>query len=569
MAMMHDTIDTKPPIVDLLYPSEEKRRQNLKRKASLEQLPTEFAKDLMFEQLAEQISPHYQYKSVAVLSELCDDKEIIEYRLDVLDDLKNNPELSGTLRKVVSKMIVNDKSNIYKLSTPDSFTILDTAVKAFEAYSECMEMLHKLYLSKKDEVKSQGIKKMFEFFEKNYSSKHYIRLKKEVTELREAITGKIRSATIAVNFDENLNPVEAGLIAVSDKLYEDQGTVFDRIISIGSKNRENKVMKSLHDRNAVPADGERPSASTLLDRALFAELDKVTAKYVKAVDSVLDEYRAIGFEDMYSIEYQLDFYMGAVNMIENAEAKGLKMCRPEILPKNERRAEIKGLFDPIYFREANIWNLSHEDKKSVVTNDITFDENAGFYILTGANNGGKTTFVRAVGICQAMAQAGLYVPAEYCRISLVDCIYTHFPKEEQVGIDASRFTTEVKEFKAISDVITNHSLLLMNESIQSTTPQECVDIASQLMRIFCILGVRGVFATHLTELATQAAQLNADSKLKTKAESIIVTVNSDTGERQYKIERGLPGKTSYASTVFKKYGFDISELERKAEKQIY
>lgn len=569
MAMQHDRIENKPPVVDLLYPSPESRKAALKRKAQIEQLPSDFANNLMFEKLAEQISPHFQYKTVAMLSELCTDTEVINYRLDIIEDMMRHPELAGRLRKVVNIMTVNDKTNIYKLSTPDCFTVLDVAVKAFEAYCECTELLHTLYLDKKDKIKSLGIKRMFDFFEKSYNSKHYEKLKAEAAALRAALTGKIRSATVAVNYDENLSPTSFGLVSISEKQYEGQGTVFDRIISLGSKNKDFKVMRDLHEREEEGVPSEKPAAAEIIDKAIFAELDKTTAKYVKQVESVLDEYRAIGFEDMYSIEYQLDFYTGAINMIENAESKGLHMCRPVLLPEKSRKAVIKGIFDPIYFREATAYNLNHPDKKDVVTNDITFDENAGFYILTGANNGGKTTFVRAVGICQAMAQAGLYVPAEYCEISLVDCIYTHFPKEEQTGIDTSRFTTEVKEFKAISDVITNHSLLLMNESIQSTTPGECVDIAKRLLRIFCVLGVRGVFATHLTELANYAAEINSDEKVRTKAESITVTVDASTGERRYKIEKGLPKAHSYAETVFNKYGLDISSLEAKAAKQEY
>lgn len=564
--MAYDNSNVKPPIVDLLYPSEEQRRACLKRKAQIEQLPTEFEKDLMLAQLSEQLTPHNQYKMTAILGELCDDISVAEYRLDIIDDLLADSALTATLRKVVDKMLVNDRTNIYKLTTPDSFTVLDTALTAFESYCECMKILHKLYEEKSSGIRSAGLKKLFDFFEGHYNSKHYKKLKAESEELRNAMTGKIRSATIGINFDENLVPISMGLVGFSDKMYEDSGTVIDRILSFGSKNNDHKVMRDLHERFDDPQSAKREEIVNNLDRALFAELDKVTKKYVNSIDDILNEYRAIGFEDMYAIEYQLDFYSGAVMMIENVRSKGLEMCRPTLLPKVQRKADIKGLFDPIYFKEANVWNLSNKPQKQVVTNDITFDENAGFYLLTGANNGGKTTFVRAVGICQVMAQAGLYVPASSCEISLVDCIYTHFPKEEQVGIDASRFTTEVKEFKAISDCITNHSLLLMNESIQSTTPQECTDIAAQLMRIFCIIGVRGIFATHLTPLAKAALELDSDPKLNTRAESITVTVDEATGERRYKIKKGLPGANSYASTIFEKYGLDIKALEKKAEK---
>ena len=86
------------------------------------------------------------------------------------------------------------------------------------------------------------------------------------------------------------------------------------------------------------------------------------------------------------------------------------------------------------------------------------------------------------------------------------------------------------------------------------------------MRIFCIIGVRGIFATHLTPLAKAALDLNSDPKLNTRAESITVTVDEATGERRYKIKKGLPGANSYASTIFEKYGLDIKALEKKAEK---
>ena len=123
----------------------------------------------------------------------------------------------------------------------------------------------------------------------------------------------------------------------------------------------------------------------------------------------------------------------------------------------------------------------------------------------------------------------------------------------------------IKQFKEISDVITNRSLLLMNESIQSTTPKECVDIAVSLVHIFCILGVRGVFATHLVDIAPRALELNTDNEMNTGVESITVSVDESTGERLYKIKKGLPGDSSYADTIFEKFGLDLQALKKRAK----
>ena len=98
------------------------------------------------------------------------------------------------------------------------------------------------------------------------------------------------------------------------------------------------------------------------------------------------------------------------------------------------------------------------------------------------------------------------------------------------------------------------------------SPRECVDIAAQLIRIFCIMGVRGVFATHLNELAYKARELRSEPDIRTKPESFVVSVNPETGERLYKVVKGLPTESSFAASVFAKYGLDIPALEKKASK---
>ena len=137
-----------------------------------------------------------------------------------------------------------------------------------------------------------------------------------------------------------------------------------------------------------------------------------------------------------------------------------------------------------------------------------------------------------------------------------------------MGINSSRFTEEVKDLKKIADSISDNSLLLMNESIQSTTPKECLDIAGEFVRIFTMLGARGIFATHLAELALRMDEINSDPDNRSKIDSIVTTVEESTGERLYKIRRGMPGETSYASVIFDKFGISADEIRRKLHAKV-
>lgn len=550
----------KDPIVDLYYPSKQKREASRAVAAARRGFPADFIADLELEQLAAQISNYYSKRTLDLLSELCCDREVIEYRLDVLEDFKNVPKLAATVKKTVDIMLENDRKNIYRLSNPDSFSMLAEALEAFEAYVECMEILHSFYEEQGSRLRSKGVIGMFEYFEKQRSDPHYTGLRKEVSELRGMIKDRIRSVTVAINLDETLVPVSAGILELSSQPYILKPSVLDRIIYHGANFQSGKVMKSARNKyNGRNTDGE-PNISAA-DKALFEELADLTDGYVEKIGEVLEEYQKITLKDMYAISYQLDFYLGAIDMINLCESAGMKMCRPVI---TEDSTEIKELFDPIYFREARTYNMRAKEPRAVVTNDIDFGKDADFYMLTGANNGGKTTFVRAVGICFVMAQAGLYVPAESCRIRPADYIYTHFPKKEQTGINSSRFTTEVKQFRTISDTVTADSLLLMNESLQSTTPRECVEIAYEMVRIFTKLGVRGIFATHLPELADKIDELN-QSGVRSKTASLIVLTDEVTGERKYKVVRGSPSHSSFAKTVLDEFGISYEQIEKRLQ----
>ena len=121
--------------------------------------------------------------------------------------------------------------------------------------------------------------------------------------------------------------------------------------------------------------------------------------------------------------------------------------------------------------------MNMENVSEIVPNDLTFDKEHTVYILTGANRGGKTTITQAVGQLFVLAQGGLFVPAESFRYVPCNCIYTHFPADEDKTMDLGRLGEECVRFKEIFSQASIKSLLLLNESFSTTSFEEGYYIA--------------------------------------------------------------------------------------------
>ena len=121
-------------------------------------------------------------------------------------------------------------------------------------------------------------------------------------------------------------------------------------------------------------------------------------------------------------------------------------------------------------------------EEEIVSNDFEFDENAGIYVLTGPNRGGKSVITVAVGAAEAFAMLGLPVPAESADISVTDAIFTHFPEGADDTIDKGRLGEECARLRDIFEEVTDKSFVLLDESLSSTGAYEAAYIASDSSR---------------------------------------------------------------------------------------
>ncbi len=242
------------------------------------------------------------------------------------------------------------------------------------------------------------------------------------------------------------------------------------------------------------------------------------------------------------------------------------MCRPQIAPSEERRCEVKDSYN-VHLA------LKHSETtdgagSAIVKNNILLGLDGHIHILTGPNHGGKTTYLQGAGVVHILTQVGLRVPGTQALISPLDHLFTHFPLEEKPESEAGRFGEETMRLRKIFEQVTRYSLVLLNESLSSTSFSESLYLAQDLVRILRRIGARAIYSTHLHELANKVDELNdsvpGDSKIISIVSSPIepsVGINSVEVNHTYKLEIRPPLGQSYAREIAARYGISYQQLE--------
>jgi hypothetical protein len=231
---------------------------------------------------------------------------------------------------------------------------------------------------------------------------------------------------------------------------------------------------------------------------------------------------------------ELAFFVGCANLHERLTELGEPVCFPEAAPAGEGVFEAAGLYDP---------GLSLRAGERAVGNDVVAD-GVPLVVVTGANQGGKSTFLRSVGLAQLMMQAGMFVAATTFRSSVASHVLTHFEREEDASMHSGRLDAELREMSAIVDRLAPGDLLLCNESFGSTNEREGSLLAQDIIRALTEVGVRVVFVTHLYDLAETLHRTDGDRACFLRAE------READGRRTFRLLEGAPLPTSYGQDLY-------------------
>ncbi|MEX1124920.1 MAG: DNA mismatch repair protein MutS, partial [Acidimicrobiia bacterium] len=257
-------------------------------------------------------------------------------------------------------------------------------------------------------------------------------------------------------------------------------------------------------------------------------LNEVANAVAQSADHVRGFFRALRSE--------LAFYVGCLNLAEHLTAKGEPICIPEVAADPNRMLSATGLYDVA---------LSLHMEERTVGNDVTADGKRLVFI-TGANQGGKSTFLRSAGLAQLMMQAGMFVPATSFRARTVTGIFTHYKREEDATMERGKLEEELSRMSDIADLIRPDGLLLCNESFASTNEREGSEIGRQVARAMTESGVDMFYVTHLYDLAHGFVTEADHEVLFLRAERL-----SD-GSRSFRLVAAGPLDTSFGVDLYQR-----------------
>ena len=246
------------------------------------------------------------------------------------------------------------------------------------------------------------------------------------------------------------------------------------------------------------------------------------------------------------------FIVSCVTPLAELKKNGFPLCKAAFGESDS----VTGLYHPILA-------LSAASTSAIVQNDLSFDETAGIYILTGPNQGGKSIYTKSVGVLYAMLHLGLLLPAEKAVCRMADAILVHFIDAKKTSYQDGRLSEECKKIDKINQIITQRSLFLFDEALSSTNATEATTISAEILAAYAEIGARGIWTTHFHELCRLERTSNS---AKSKLCNICALIDEASHKRVFRIARGDYGQ-SYAIDVARQYHLTRTEILRTACKE--
>jgi len=439
----------------------------------------------------------------AVLSSL-QDPEAICYRQQVLTDCLQQPAVVRELYGIAVEAIQRERKiwGVF-MNSPD--TILHHSLQVLELFVGILKRLRAIADNQAGRFRSEGFARFFAMLASELDDEYFLTVEAHLQELR----------------------FRRGVLLSAELGKGNKGTryVLRRAPELSWRERLGLGTGSGYG-FTIPDRDENG----------FRALEELRARGINQVANALAQSTDHILSFFAMLRAELGFYVACLNLHERLADMGEPTCFPEPVAPGPRALAAHGLYDVC---------LALRTQAGVVGNELNADDRS-LVMITGANQGGKSTFLRSVGVAQLMLQCGMFVGAHSLRASVVDGVFTHFKREEDATMESGRLDEELSRMSEIVDAIAPNSLLLCNESFAATNEREGSEIARQVVRALLDSGVMVFFVTHLFDLADGFYQQELATALFLRAE------RQPDGRRTFRLVKGEPLPTSYGEDSYRR-----------------
>jgi len=454
----------------------------------------------------------FEVAKKAVLSGLNNDLDTILYRQNILKDSLKNSSIVRGIYDIAVESIESKKKHWYGIFRQYPSSILYNSINMLQMFVGMLKKLKNIADEHADKFESEGFTAFFAMIKKELDDEFFVSVQNHLREL------KFRDGVL---IGAELGKGNEGADYILRKPQGKNRSWMKRIFAT----KPPVYTFYIADRD----EGGARALSELKDTGI----NLVANALAQSADHIDSFFKMLRIE--------LAFYIGCLNLYEQLAQMGEPISFPLPVAPNERRHSCKGLYDVC---------LALTMKQRIVGNDLNAD-NKELVIITGANQGGKSTFLRSIGLSQLMMQCGMFAPAESFSFNVCEGLFTHFKREEDATMKSGKLDEELSRMSGIVDNLTSNSMLLFNESFAATNEREGSEIARQIICALLEKRIKVFFVTHLYEFAHGFYENRMGNIIFLRAE------RQSDGKRTFKLIEDEPLQTSYGQDLYNRiFGTD-------------
>jgi len=442
---------------------------------------------------------------VAMLSGLTD-LDAIHYRQDVYADCAKNAQIVRDMYQTAIDAIEGERKNHWSFFARYPSGILHRAVDVLQMLVGVLKRLRRIADEHAGKFDSEGLSTLLSMLRSELSDDYFDQIERHLSTL------KFRSGVL---ISAHLGKGNKGKSYVLRRPHKDDRGWLTRLLA----EKPLSYSFQLHPRDEAGAQ----ALVKLNDRGV----NLVANALAQSTDNILSFFHMLRTE--------LAFYIGCLNLHAQLDQMGEPICFPAPARAGERKLSFANLHDA---------SLALSMGKSVVGNDLKADHRDAV-IITGANTGGKSTFLRSIGLAHLMMQVGMFASAESFAAEMCDGLFTHYKREEDASMESGKWDEELSRMSEIVDRVKSNSLLLFNESFGSTNEREGSEIAAQIVSALLDRGVKVFFVTHLYHFAHTYFARKMDNVTFLRAD------RRPDGTRPFKLVEAEPLQTSYGADLYR------------------